>query len=172
MGSSSDYFTKLISCFYSKVDSTDYYILRLYFNEILYQTPHRQFSVLINEIMALNNFSLNSTNTLLIKEFYIPARAKSSINVTFLRGPLGDPCINAISLQPALKLYPWLNINSSSFPLKADSWQRIYGLDCGSDYVLWPDQAGRIWLPDIRFCQASSGSVLDFITSDVIPPPV
>ena len=154
-----------------QVNSTDYYVVRLYFAEIFYRSPIRIFSVLINDFLVLENYSLSTIDALNVEEFYVPLKASSLVNITFLRGPAGDPFVNAISIQRGNSLYPWIN-STVTITSNLNAWRRKYALDCGSSATYWPDIAGRMWTPDLNYTMPPLNGSLDFIDKNSMTAPV
>ena len=122
----------------------------------------RVFSVLINSDAALLNYTLPSIQSPIIKEFYIPAphsAATPKLNITFIRGPIGDPMINAISITPADTLYPWLPLSVGNMTGNG-SWERVAGLDCGAVADWGPDSVGRYWVSDLPYLVNPNNTVI------------
>lgn len=135
-----------------------YYWVRLHFAEILYTVPAvRIFSVYIDGVNVLPNFTLPLINTAVTKEIYVPVTS-SSLNVTFLRGALGDPMVNAIEIIQAYNTSQTFDDLYALQPTSGQALATELRLICGLNSTTFgPDAEGRVWESD---SSAGSGVVI------------
>eukprot|EP00897_Mesotaenium_endlicherianum_P010737 jgi/Mesen1/9692/ME000069S09097 len=119
-----------------------YYWVRLYFAEILYTSAAvRKFDVKIEGVMVLSDFSPPANASL--KEFMLPV-LDGAVDITFVRGAIGDPMINGISVVPVPSGQYGLTLANNTV------YATEYRLGCGQVEPLM-DFVGRIWAPDVGF---------------------
>ena len=150
------------------VASPGHYWVRLYFAETMLQTvQQRSFSVVIEGAMVLANFQVAAVGVAQIKEYFVPV-ADGTVDIFFVRGAVGDPMINGISVTLA---------PANMYGLDSDP-QTILGsehrVSCGANSS-YADSAGRTWIPDQGFhhppapLSTSFDQLFSYISSRVNP---
>ena len=140
--------------------------MRLHFAEILYTVPAvRIFSVYIDGVNVLPNFSLPLVNTAVRKEIYVPVTSPT-LNITFLRGARGDPMVNAIEIIRANNTTQNLDNLYALQPTSGQALATELRLICGLNTTTFgPDLEGRIWESDTS---AGTGVVITPLTKSEV----
>lgn len=124
-----------------QVSTKGYYWVRLYFVEILYRDVNlRSFNVSLEGTVVLENFNVAKVMQGERKEFLIPV-TDGTLDISFIRGSIGDPMISGIEVVPVASLFYGLNVSEN---LVLDTLHRI---SCGANSSL-QDSLGRIWKTD------------------------
>eukprot|EP00897_Mesotaenium_endlicherianum_P008224 jgi/Mesen1/742/ME000110S_11006 len=130
------------------------YLVRLHFAEILFLAPSaRIFDVYLDGVLVLRSFQLPTPSTAVVAELYVPPSGVGGFQVTFARGPVGDPIINGIQVIPAAELYS-ISAESAAYGLVTE--RRI---SCGAGALYGPDEVGREWETGTAYVSAASDAV-------------